>query len=99
MCIRDSNSPANKLQSRAETLEIIGKGPGWFSTYERTIEAAYASGDVVVLMGREVVVYEDFGTPYDGRRVHRRFTNVWRLVDGAWMVLLRHASTARVEDA
>jgi hypothetical protein len=59
---------------------------------------AHESGDVVVIMGREVVVYEDFGTPYDGQRVHRRFTNAFRMIDGAWCQILRHASTVRVED-
>jgi ketosteroid isomerase-like protein len=91
------NSPANRIQTRQETLDLLTTSPARQASYECEIEAAYASGDVVVLMGREVVVWEGTGTPMDGRRTRRRFTTAWRRIDGEWKQILRQATNIGVE--
>ena len=49
--------------------------------------------DVVVVMGSESFVWEGTGTDLDGRPTARRFTNVWRRVDGRWQHIGRQATT------
>jgi hypothetical protein len=89
------NGPAGKIQSREETMNLLRTSLGRQTNAERLIEAAYASGnDLVVIMGSESLVWENTGRPeLDGRRTARRFTNVWRRVDGEWRYVARQATT------
>lgn len=88
------NSPAGRVQTREETIELIrGRGMRQVGA-TRSIEAAYRSGDdVVVIMGYESFVWEAPGYEFDGRSTARRFTNVWRRADGRWQHIARQATT------
>lgn len=92
------NGPAGRLQTRQETIDLLRRMTGRQSEYERTIETAYTSGDVVVIMGRESLVWEDTGTDLDGKRTARRFTNVWQRIDGSWRQIARQATTVPADD-
>ena len=87
------NSPAGRIQTRQETIDLLSKSDGRQTNVERTVEAAYAVGDVVVIMGEESLVWEGTGRDLDGQRTARRFTNVWRCVDGGWRHIARQATT------
>jgi hypothetical protein len=92
------HSPASLIQSRSENLQVLARTRGRQADYERTIGAAYASGeDVVVIMGYEALTWEDTGTDLDGVRTARRFTNVWRKMDGDWRNIARQATTVPVQ--
>lgn len=94
------HSPASIVQSRGENLSVLGRTRGRQADYERKIEAAYASGDdIVVIMGYESLTWEDTGTELDGIRTARRFTNVWRRFgDGEWRNIARQATTVPVRE-
>ena len=90
------NGPAGTMQSRAETFAILRSTTANQIENERVVEAAFASGDVVVIMGHETVVWQGTGRPeLDGQRSARRFTNVWRRDGGAgeWRYIARQATT------
>lgn len=63
---------ATRVLTAEQVLQQFRAGTTRFSDYRRTIQTAYQSGDVVVLMGEERV------TPVAGSPVIRRFTSVWR---------------------
>jgi ketosteroid isomerase-like protein len=86
------NSPVDKLQSRQETIDLLRRISARQTEKSRAIEVAYASGDVVVIMGSESLVWQDTGTGLDGEPTTRRFTNVWRQIDGSWKRIARHAN-------
>jgi hypothetical protein len=92
------NGPAGKIQTRAETMEFLRASQGRQTEAERVVETAYASGDdLVVIMGRESLVWQDTGRPeLDGRRTARRFTNVWRRDGDRWLYVARQATTVPV---
>jgi hypothetical protein len=93
------NSPAGRVQTRQETMDLLFNSDSRQTQVERTIEAAYAVGDVVVIMGEESLVWEDTGRrDLDGRRTARRFTNVWRRIDGEWRHIARQATTVPLQD-
>jgi hypothetical protein len=92
------NSPARRIQTRQETLDLLARSGMRQTDYTRRIEAAYASGEVVVLMGEESLVWEGTQSALDGRRTHRRFTNAWRRIDGEWRQILRQATTVPAEE-
>lgn len=87
------NGPAGRIQTRQETIDLLRKTSARQSDVERTIEAAYAAGDVVVIMGHESLVWEDTASERDGKRTARRFTNVWQRVEGGWRHIARQATT------
>ncbi len=88
------NSPAGRVQTRDETIEFVRAGGMRQVDATRSIEAAYRSGDdVVVIMGYESFVWEAPGHEFDGRSTARRFTNVWRLAHGSWQHVARQATT------
>jgi ketosteroid isomerase-like protein len=94
------NSPANKIQSRKETIDLLRSSHMRQTAVSRNIEAAYASGpDVIVIMGYESLVWEGTGSDLDGRRTARRFTNIWRRIDGQWRSIGRQATSVPVAEA
>ena len=62
------------------------------SEYDRKIEEAYVSGDVVVLMGEEVVVMRGSNQANVGEKMRRRFTSAWRKNNGQWQQVARQAT-------
>jgi ketosteroid isomerase-like protein len=87
------NSPAGRVQTRQEIIDVLSTTTGRQMEVERSVEAAYAVGDVVVIMGVESLVWEGTGREIDGQRTTRRFTNVWCNTDGVWQHIARQATT------
>ena len=77
---------ANRVLTGEQVLEQFRTGATRFSDYSRSIEAAYASGDVVVLMGAERV------RPKGGTVVTRRFTSVWQRTGAEWRQIARQST-------
>lgn len=77
---------ANRILTADQVLAQFRTGVTRFSDYRRTIEAAYASGDTVVLMGAERV------TPTGAAPVTRRFTSIWRRTAGGWRQIARQST-------
>lgn len=93
------NSPAMRVQSRQETIDFVANRAMRQVGVVRDIEAAYRSGeDVVVIMGYETFVWEGTGTDLDGRPTARRFTNVWRKTDSGWQHIVCQATTVPVRE-
>jgi ketosteroid isomerase-like protein len=80
------NSPLQQVVDRPKVLSLLAAGRIRHTSYEYEIERIVRSGDVVVVMGNDRVT-----DPPDGTVSRRRFTNVWRLVDGRWLGIARHA--------
>jgi quinol monooxygenase YgiN/ketosteroid isomerase-like protein len=80
------NSPLNQLAEKSQVIALLQSGRIRHTAFEYEIERMSRHGDVVVVMGRERVT----DAP-DGAVVLRRFTNLWRLEDGRWRSIARHA--------
>lgn len=81
------NSPHNRVNDKAQVLELLGRGIIAHSLYEADVERVERFGEVVAVMGGERVVNAP-GSPV----IRRRFTNLWRREGGAWRMFLRHAN-------
>jgi ketosteroid isomerase-like protein len=81
------HSPLNRVTNGQQVLDLLQRGVIGHGSYEEHIEAVQRHGDVVAVMGRDVVT-----NPPDERPVHRRFTNVWRADGGTWKLIIRHAT-------
>jgi hypothetical protein len=80
------NSPLNIINDKARVLELLASGRIRHTRDDVVIERVSRFGDVAVVMGRDTVD----GPPH-GDLVDRRFTNIWQLRDGAWIMIARHA--------
>lgn len=93
-----ANTPGNGIVLGKVLLAMFADGSVGYSAIEQHVEYAAAHGEgVVVLMGTEIVV-PTAGLANAGKRVHRRFTDVFRLEQGAWKHDLRHTDIVRVEE-
>jgi hypothetical protein len=81
------NNPQNGVSVRGGTAQRSAAGQITYSRYDRIVEYAGLRGDMVLLMGEEMVV-PDGGTAEQ----RRRFTDLWKQVDGQWKLTARQAT-------
>lgn len=80
------NSPLNVINEKSRVLDLLGAGVIRHTSDDVTIERIARYGDVVVVMGHDLV-----DGPPSNLPTHRRFTNIWQRQDGAWRMIARHA--------
>lgn len=90
------NSPLGTINRRADTLAAFDRGFIRYSSFDRRIEYAGKLGDLVVIMGKEILGPKD-KAPNAGKIVHRRFTDIWRNEQSVWRLALRQATVTKVE--
>ena len=78
------NSPLERVNEKAQVLDLLQAGLIRHTTCECQIEHISRHGDVVVVMGRDRVT-----DPPDGHVTRRRYTNVWQLQNGQWRTIAR----------
>ncbi len=85
------NNPQNGVSVRGATGQRSAAGQISYSRYDRVIEYAGLRGDMVLLMGEEIVLPKapDGTSP---REMHRRFTDLWKQVGGGWKLTARQAT-------
>jgi hypothetical protein len=92
-----ANTPANAVVTGQQMLERFAQGALSYASVEQRLDYAGSHGpDVVVLMGEEIVVPGPNARDA-GKRIHRRFTDVFRRENGEWRHDLRHANVISVE--
>lgn len=92
-----ANTRGNAVVTGPQMLERFARGSVSYASVEQRPDYAGSHGrDIVVLMGEEVVVPRA-GAPDAGKRIHRRFTDVFRKEDGEWRHDLRHANVLSKE--
>lgn len=92
-----ANTPNNSVVPGAELLKLFAAGTVNYQHVEQHVDYAGSHGpDMVVIMGEEIVV-PGAGAANAGKRIHRRFTDVFRRENGEWRHDLRHANVIRIE--
>jgi ketosteroid isomerase-like protein len=85
------NNPQNSISVRGATKQRSTAGQISYVSYDRVIEYAGMRGDMVLLMGEEIVLPR---TPSGtvARPVHRRFSDLWKREAGRWKLTARQAT-------
>jgi hypothetical protein len=91
-----ANSPVGTINRRDATLAAFSGGFIRYSSFDGRIEYAGKLGELVVIMGNEILAPKG-KTPNAGRIVHRRFTDIWRNEQRVWRLALRQATVTKVE--
>ena len=90
------NGPHNRLLVGIDaTLDMVRKGIIDFERFDRSVERVEIEADIAVSMGSEAIMQKR--GPQSGELIHRRYTNVWRLLDGQWKLRFRHANVIPAE--
>ena len=94
------NNPANRILRKSEAISMLAHGDMASNTFERVIEGTAITGDVGIVMGREVgrpSLGSELGKLHPGKTLQRRFTNVFIFQSGKWRFLARQATVVGSE--
>ncbi len=81
------NSPINRVHDKRQVLDLLRAGTIAHASLESRIETIRRHGDLVVVMGSDLVT----NSP-GGPEIRRRFTNLWRREGASWRLFVRHAN-------
>jgi uncharacterized protein (TIGR02246 family) len=84
-------NPLNKFATKQQVLGMVDSGFLVIPTFERQIEYLRVYGDMVIVAGRESVVWGG-RMPNAGKSENLRFTAVWMKQGGRWQEIARHAN-------
>jgi hypothetical protein len=91
------NAPINKVVDRNNIIQRLKAAQ---ISYEpdtaETIDFVGVRGDMVVIMGEEVL-HPNKDAPYAGKTEYRRFTDAWKPFNGVWKLWIRQATITKVE--
>lgn len=85
-------NPLNKFVTKNDVLGMMRSGFLVITEYDRKIEYLHVYGDdTVIVAGAETVKWGGH-MPNAGKVEHLRFTAVWRMQNGRWQEVARHAN-------
>jgi uncharacterized protein (TIGR02246 family) len=84
-------NPLNKLVTKQQVLGMVDSGFLVITSFDRQVESLRMYGDIVIVAGRETVVWGG-KMPNAGKTENLRFTAVWMKQGGRWQEIARHAN-------
>ena len=91
------NAPINKVVDLSSIIRRLNTNQiSYEPETEETLDFVGVRGDLVVIMGEEVL-HPNKDAPYAGKTEYRRSTDVWKELDGVWKLWIRQATITRVE--
>lgn len=93
------NAPGGRSLQREQFMANMRSGEMAAESFERTAEDIAVSGNVAVVMGREVftpTLTSELGRTFGAVPLQRRYTNTYILQRGRWMWLARHANVVPI---
>ena len=91
------HAPINKVVDRKNVIGRLKAAQiSYESEAEEVIDFVGVRGDMVVIMGEEIV-HPNKDAPYAGKTEYRRSTDVWKPFDGVWKLWIRQATITKVE--
>jgi hypothetical protein len=89
------NGPMNRVLHKYVIVDMLAHGKMGNDSFERVIEDLAITGNVGIVMGREVVhptPESELGMRHGDKVLNRRFTNVFLFESGKWRFLARQAT-------
>jgi hypothetical protein len=90
------NNPANTIVNVTQIRALMKEGKIAYATFSRVIEKVSITENVAVTMGYEENLPEK-ATDHAGKKVIRRYTNVWLRGRGGWQIIARQATIIDVK--
>ena len=96
------NGPTGRISRKEDLLTAMAAGGLASDSFERIVEDHQITGNVGIVVGREVVVPGAGGiliARYGSKPLNRQFTNVYIYEDGSWRYLARQATVVSASPA
>jgi ketosteroid isomerase-like protein len=90
------NNPYNQIVTVKQIIGFIREGKIDYSSVERIVEKVTLTQNVGIAMGKEIVTPEK-ATENAGKKVTRRYTDVWVKTSSGWRLTARQATNILVE--
>jgi len=91
------HAPINKVVDRKNVIGRLKAAQiSYESAAEEVIDFVGVRGDMVVIMGEEIL-RPNKDAPYAGKTINRRSTDVWKPFDGVWKLWIRQATITKAE--
>lgn len=88
------NNPYNIVVNKEQVIQRIKSTFIEYSEYTQAPEYYGVFDDVVIVMGKETAV--PIGdNPDKGKKLVRRYTDIYKLINGEWKEIARHANVIR----
>jgi ketosteroid isomerase-like protein len=85
------NSPRYEVIDKGQLMNLVRSGVINTASFTQSIENIRRYGDIAVVMGADTAVFSP-PAPNAGRKIARRFTDIWRFQNGQWRFVARHAN-------
>lgn len=95
------NGPSNRVMRKEVLVDMLAQGKMASDHFERSIEGIAITGNVGVVMGREIVrpvSTSELGQLHGTKTLNRRFTNVFLFENSEWRFLARQATIVDVRE-
>jgi hypothetical protein len=90
------NNPANTVVNLSQVKDRIKAGKIDYSSFDRIIEKISIIQNMAIVMGREEVQPQR-NTDNAGKKVIRRYTNIWMEENGSWRLVGRQATISSIQ--
>ena len=91
------HAPINKVVDRKNIIGRLKAAQiSYESAAEEVIDFIGVRGDMVVIMGEEIL-RPNKDAPQAGKTISRRSTDVWKPFDGVWKLWIRQATITKAE--
>ena len=90
------NNPANTIVNVSQISALMKEGKIAYASFSRVIEKVTITDNVAVTMGYEVNRPEK-ATDHAGKKVTRKYTNVWLKGKRGWRIIARQATIIEVK--
>jgi len=92
------NGPSNRVMRKPALVAMLAQGAMGSDRFERVVEGVAITGNIGVVMGREVVhptATSELGARHGDATLNRRYTNVFLFEGGKWRFLARQATVVK----
>lgn len=90
------NAPTNKVTTLKVLMELMKNRQVDMDSFDRIIEKITFIENISVVMGYDIV-YPSGKMPNAGKKVKRRYTNIWMKNKKSWQLVARQATIISVE--
>ena len=89
------NAPTNKVTTLHELMVLMQKGEVDLDSFGRFIEKITFIKNIAVVMGYDIV-YPSGKMPNAGKKITRRYTNIWMQDKQTWKLVARQATIVSI---
>jgi hypothetical protein len=90
------NAPSNTVNTLNNLIKRIASGKQNYARFERKIDKITFNDNLAIVMGEEQLEPQG-ASDNAGKKLTRRFTNIWKYANGNWRMIARQSTIIKVE--